>query len=150
MAMNVKEKIAQIRDKVAAAKLAVKATAMAMLVSGAGAVSSCSENKSDADENGEKTERVEGEKTSVVFRTKFSSLRGDADNLILLENGDKLTQSLADCQAAHISPDDGAFLEPGDTVTYEGNDVKAVRYKGGNGKQVNFGKIGKIERDITD
>lgn len=146
--MSVKERIAKVKDK--AAKLAVKAAAVATLLGGAGTAVSCSENNRDADENGNKIERVEGEKTSVVFRTAQSNHRHGSESNILLENGDVLRQRIYDRNTFGTNRDDGAFLEPGDTVTYENNEVKAVRYKGGNGKQVNFGKIGKLGKDITD
>ena len=138
--MSVKNKIEQIKEK--AAKLAVKAAAVATLMTGTSAVSSCGNNGQyrATDENGEKIEMTEGVKTSVVFRTKQTRSQND----VLLENGDVLSQ----CNEVRI--DNGAFLETGDTVTYDGNEVKAVRYKGGTGKQVNFGKIGKISKDITD
>lgn len=136
--MSVKDKIEQIKEK--AAKLAIKAAAVATLTTGASAVSSCDRQYRDTDENGEKIERTEGVKTSVVFRTKQTQAQND----ILLENGDVLLQ----CN--HKFVDNGAFLETGDTVTYDGNHIKAVRYKGGTGKQVNFGKIGKISKDRTD
>lgn len=139
--MNVKEKIDQIKDK--AARVAVKAAAVATLMTGASAISSCQENNRNTDENGEKIERTGGEKTSVVFRTFQDDHRYDSNKRILMENGDIITQDVTDGQ-------DAAFLEPGDTVTYKGDNVKAIRYKNGAGKQVNFGKIGKISKDITD
>ena len=149
--MSIKEKIAQIKDK--GAKLAVKATAVATLLGGAGTAVSCSENNRDIDENGNKVERVEGEKTSVVFRTTHNSDRFGDTTDILFEDGKSITNGDRESR----------FLEPGDTVTYEEKvekynfsntkietNIKAVRYKGGNGKQVNFGKIGKLGKDITD
>jgi len=138
--MNIEEKIARIKAK--AAKVAVKVATLATLATGVGAVSGCVEtNDRNADENKEKIENVQKGKTSVVFRTKKNDSRNGSENVVLLENGDVLRQDIGDFYGL----DSGAFLEPGDTVTYKCNRVKAVRYKDGAGKQVNFGKIGKIE-----
>lgn len=131
--MSVQEKIAHIKDK--AAKLAVKAAAVATMMTGAGVAGSCAEDGANTDET--------KEKTSVVFRSIHNSYRYDTDSDILTENGDEL----------HVVGK-GCFLEPGDTITYETDNmgitkVKAARYKNGN-KNVNFGKIGKIGKDITD
>ena len=137
--MNIEEKIARIKAK--AAKVAVKVAALATLATGVGAVSGCVEtNDRNTDENKDKIENVQKGKTSVVFRTKKNE-RDGSENVVLLENGDVLRQDIGD----FYGRDSGAFLEPGDTVTYKCNRVKAVRYKDGAGKQVNFGKIGKIE-----
>jgi len=141
--MSVQEKIAHIKDK--AAKLAVKAAAVATLMSGSGAVSSCTENSNNNDD--ETKDKIENmEKTSVVFRSTHNSYRVHTDTNILTENGDEL----------HVYDND-RFLEPGDTITYETDNlgitkVKAVRYKGNAEvkKKVDFGKIGKIGKDITD
>ncbi len=137
--MSVQEKIAKIKDK--AAKLAVKAAAVATMMTGAGVVGSCAENCANTDETKDKIENTE--KTSVVFRSTHNSYRLFTDSDILTENGDEL-----------YVDDKDRFLEPGDTITYETGrsgitKVKAVRYKNGN-KNVNFGKIGKIGKDITD
>jgi len=135
--MSIKEKIEQIKDK--AARVAVKTAAVATLIGGSGAISSCAAGSENTDENKDKIENV-GEKTSVVFKSKF----GRFANHMLLENGDELSQDI-------VTKSKGAYLDVGDTVTYEGNNVKAVRYKGTPEvkKKVDFGKIGKI-RDITD
>lgn len=134
--MSVQEKIAHIKDK--AAKLAVKAAAVATMMTGAGVAGSCAEDGANTDET--------KEKTSVVFRSIHNSYRYDTDSDILTENGDEL----------HVVGK-GCFLEPGDTITYETDNmgttkVKAVRYKGNAEvkKKVDFGKIGKIGKDITD
>lgn len=138
--MSVEEKIARIKAK--AAKVAVKVATLATLATGVGAVSGCVEtNDKNTDENKDKIENVQKGKTSVVFRTKKNDTKLGSDNVVLLENGDVLRQDIGRYEGL----DSGAFLEPGDTVTYKGNRVKAVRYKDGAGKQVNFGKIGKIE-----
>ena len=104
--MNIKEKIDYIKDK--AARLAVKAAAVATLMSGTGAVSSCQENNRNSDENRENIERTDGTKTSVVFRSTHNSYRLSSDTDILMENGDEFT-----------THDNDRFLESGDTVTYE-------------------------------
>lgn len=136
--MPVKEKIEKVKRK--AARLAIKAATVATLISGTGAFTSCSEANRNTNENGEKIEKTGGTKTSVVFRTKQQNNKNGSFSKILLENGDVLHSS--------ISPtEDGTFLEVGDTVTYKGNDIKAIRYKDGAGKQVNFGKIGKMENE---
>lgn len=138
--MSIKEKIARIKDK--AAHLAVKTVAVATLMTGTSAVSSCQNQDNDED--------IREEKTSVVFRSTHNSYRFKEDNNtdILLENGDEVRV-------------DENFLEPGDTVTYEKTysfenpegkqftvaSVKAVRYKDGTGKNINFGRIGKIGKD---
>ena len=143
--MNVKDKIERIKEK--AAKVAVKAAAVTTLMTVTDTVlSSCVEHNRNTDENGDKIERVDGTKTSVVFRT--TPANEYKAKQILLENGETLSHytGIAGDDKIH----DGVFLEPGDTVTYQGNDIKAVRYKGGEGKQVNFGKIGKIGKDRTD
>ena len=137
--MSVQEKIAKIKGK--AANLAVKAAAVATMMTGAGVAGSCAENCANADETKDKIENTE--KTSVVFRSTHNSYRYHTDSDILTENGDELCVD-----------DKDRFLEPGDTITYETDrlgitKVKAVRYKNGN-KNVNFGKIGKIGKDITD
>ena len=140
--MSIKEKIARIKDK--AAHLAVKTAAVATLMTGTGAVSSCQNQERYNDED------LREEKTSVVFRSTHNSYRFQEDNNtdILLENGDEVRV-------------DENFLEPGDTVTYEKTSsfesregkqftkasVKAVRYKDGTGKNINFGRIGKIGKD---
>jgi len=144
--MSIEEKIAKIKDK--AARLAVKTATVATLMTGAGVASSCAEENRNADlnENKDKIENIEGTKTSVVFRSKQNNRYRDTENLILLENGDVLEQDVGE----FYGRDKGAFLEPGDTVTYKGNKVKAVRYKDGTGKNVNFGKIGRMGKDITD
>ena len=131
--MNIKERIAQIRDK--AAKIAVKSVAVATLLGGAGTVSSCTESNRDT-ENKEKIENIEeskasGEtKTSVVFRSTHQDYRGGHRTDILCENGDRFTS-------------DYQHIEAGDTITYESDGqyfpkIKAVRYKDGSGKHVNF------------
>ena len=142
--MSVEEKIAKVRNK--AANLAVKVAAVTLL-GGAGMATSCSENNRDTDENGNKIENVEGEKTSVVFRATHNSSKYGRSTDILFEDGTSIISNGIESR----------FLEPGDTVTYEKSsdniyqhDVKAVRYKGGQGKQVNFGKIGKVGKDRTD
>ena len=149
--MDIKERIAKVKDR--AAKLALKTVAVATLLGGSGTAVSCSESiDRNTDENGNKIEKVGGEKTSVVFRVKQAVHGGGGavtDNMILLENGDQLRQTVSG-KFIDDKVGDGMFLEPGDTVTYKGNNVKAVRYKSGSGKQVNFGNIGKLEKDITD
>ncbi|MBR1825807.1 MAG: hypothetical protein IJ770_04390 [Alphaproteobacteria bacterium] len=139
--MSIQEKIAKIKNK--AAQIAVKAAAVATLMSGTGAISSCAGNNENTDETKDKIEQTDKTKTSVVFR-KGPSWK-DLTNEILLENGDRIEED-------KLRQDRGAFLEPGDTVTYEGRKdnvtIVAVRYKDGN-KKVNFGKIGKIEKDKT-
>ena len=141
--MSVEDKIAKVKNR--AAQLALKVATAATLISGANVASSCSEDR-NTDENGEKIEKVKGEKTSVVFRKAKSDGASGSFTYLLMENGDVVEQT-----AGYLGRvEDGAFLEPGDTVTYKGNDVKAVRYKNGNGKQVNFGQIGKLEKGRTD
>lgn len=151
--MSVKNKIEQIKEK--AAKVAVKAAAVATLMTGAGAVSSCDNQGQNGttDENKDKIENVteidkaDGTKTSVVFRaTHFSNKYGHSHTVFLMENGDKIA-----------SGENDSFIEPGDTVTYEIGEreltgIKAVRYKGNTEvkKKVDFGKIGKIRKDRTD
>ena len=77
------------------------------------------------------------EKTSVVFRSTHNSYRIHTDSNILTENGDELNVY-----------DNDRFLEPGDTITYETDNlgitkVKAVRYKGNaEVKKKVFGEIG--------
>ena len=141
--MSVKEKIARIKAK--AAKVAVKAATLATIATSAVACNIKNyKDDRNTDENGNKIENVEGKKTSVVFRVKQNNNGyDDSTNQILLENGDVLSDWINPVR-------DGTFLEVGDTVTYNGKDIEAVRYKGGAGKNVNFGKIGKIEKDITD
>ena len=113
-------------------------------MSGTGAVSSCD---NQPPENKEKDIR-----TSVVFRSTHSSGDNGHHTDLLMENGDNLYTYSKD-----------RFIEPGDTVTYEKGEayegrapcrIKAVRYKdNGNPevkdvkKKVDFGKIGKIEKD---
>ena len=138
--MSVKEKIYQIKDK--ATRVAVKAVAVATLMTGAGAVSSCQENNSNTGENKDKIERVDGTKSSVVLRTIKSNTKIGSKNNILLENGDVLQQ---DVNYDWDKFDRGAFLEAGDTVTYEGNEVKSIRYRNGNIDK----NEDKIERDGT-
>ena len=141
--MSVEDKIAKVKNR--AARLALKVATAATLVSGASVASSCSE-KTNTDENKDKIENIKGEKTSVVFRAEKSDHQYGSYKNVLLENGDVVGQRI---DYGGVT-DDGAFLQSGDTVTYEGNKIKAVRYKDGNGKQVNFGQIGKLGKDITD
>lgn len=117
---------------------------MATLVGGASAVSSCTEQNNDADENGEKIENAEEYNTSVVFRVRQDNEYGTTNHL-LMENGDEIHphKTYHEIHEGNKS----IYLEPGDTVTYKGSEIKAVRYKGGHGKQVNFGKIGVIKKD---
>lgn len=104
------------------------------------------ENK-NSDENKDKTENIQEEKTAVVFRAMHGLGRSGGYNKILFEDGTSIEST----------SDASKFLEAGDTVTYEQNEInsdfsniKAVRYKDGSGKKVNFGKIGKVGKDITD
>lgn len=152
--MSIEEKIAQIKDK--AAKLAVKALAVTTLM-GTGAVSSCgnrAENEAaneskDKIENVNKRDKTDETKTSVVFRSTHTEDHSSLKTRLLMENGDEFLVS-----GKHN------FLEPGDTLTYETEivnrrprgTIKAARYKGNAEvkKKVDFGKIGKIGKDITD
>lgn len=141
--MDIKEKIAKVKHK--ASRLAIKVATVATVATGTGAaLTSCQENNNGTDKNEEKIENVGGAKTSVVYRTKQYNYKFGSGSIILMENGDVLDQSIS---MSLDATDKGAFLEAGDTVTYKGNSVKAVRYKDGDGKQVNFGKIGKVEKD---
>lgn len=134
--MDIKEKINELKHRIA--RGAMKLAAVAVMGS-AGVATSCTEiNNENVGESGEKIENVTESKTSVVFRTKFDEAGNDSDNMLLLENGDALYNSR-----------NSTFLEVGDTITYEGNKITAIRYKGGEGKQVNFGEIGKISKDRT-
>lgn len=140
--MDIKEKIAKVKHK--ASRLAIKIGTAAIVATGTGAtLTSCQGNNNSADKDDEKIENVE--KTGVVFRTLNSAL-GHADlNNILFEDG---TSIFTDSKLGRES----YFLETGDTVTYEEGeygraDIKAVRYKDGSGKNVNFGQIGKLEKD---
>ncbi len=144
--MSVKNKIEQIKDK--AARVAIKAAAVATLMTGAGVVSSCQENNRNTDENKDKIENTEN--TSVVFRSTHNSNKYVNSTDILLENGDEFR-----------AYDEDRFIEPGDTITYEANKqegdltegtIKAVRYKGDAEvkKKVDFRKIGRIGKDRTD
>lgn len=141
--MSIKEKLAKVKTKLA--QHAVKGAVALTLAGGSGMASSCVENGiGREDGNAERMERV-GEtervetKTSVAFRVKQDNFRTGTKDCILLENGDVLKEKVNGLEPGH-------FIEPGDTVTYEGDKVTAVRYKGGEGKKVNFGKIGKIDR----
>lgn len=149
----------KIKEK--AAQVAVKAAAVATLMTGTGAVSSCdnqgqngtTDANKDKIENVTEIDKADGTKTSVVFRaTHFSDRGGHSHTDFLMENGDKIFGLKND-----------RFIEPGDTVTYEMEDreltdgrargrIKAVRYKGNTEvkKKVDFGKIGKIGKDRTD
>ncbi|MCM1324640.1 MAG: hypothetical protein NC218_11005 [Acetobacter sp.] len=143
--MDIREKIAKIKSEM---KLrAVKLATMATLLGGTTAVSSCTEQNKDTDidENKDKIENVDNSRTSVVFRLKQENGKVGSSNHILMENGDELDTD--DFYFEKKRGNKSIFLEPGDTVTYEGKDIKAVRYKDGYGKQVNFGKIGKIQKD---
>ena len=143
--MDIKEKIKNVRRRIAHGAMKVATVAV---MGGAGMASSCTEISSEpVGENSEKIENVIGsekkenvanDKTSVVFRTRYDMSGTTSDHLILLENGDALRNSR-----------NSTFLEVGDTITYEGNKITAIRYKGGEGKQVNFGEIGKISKDRT-
>ena len=164
--MSVENKIKQIKEK--AAQVAVKAAAVATLMTGTGAVSSCDnqgqngttgenkdkiENVTEKIENVTEIDKADGTKTSVVFRaTHFSDRSGHSHTDFLMENGDKI-----------MGWENDRFIEPGDTVTYEMKEgeltegrvdgsIKAVRYKGDAEvkKKVDFGKIGKIGKDRTD
>ena len=143
--MDIKEKIKNVRHR--AAQVTMKIATVAVMGS-AGMASSCTGTSNEtAGENAEKIENVIGseknenvanDKTSVVFRTRYDMSGNLSDHHILLENGDVI------CPYR-----EGTFLEVGDTLTYEGNDIKAIRYKGGEGKEVNFGEIGKIAKGNT-
>ena len=142
--VNIKEKIEKIKHK--AAMHAVKVATIATVATGAAAtLTSCKENNQSAENDGEKIENIKGAKTSVVFRVDHVDAQYHHHDDVLFENGDNVRFE---------SNDKADYLQPGDTVTYRkkriGSDViDAVRYKNGNEK-VNFGKIGKIEKDITD
>ena len=132
--MSINERIAKIKDK--ASLLAVKAATVATLISGTSIVSSCTKTKGN-DDNRTKTCIVcktrsrsiqKGEndrtKTSVVFRTKEEGGCSNPHNVILLENGDMLRQYVS-----IINPDKGAFLENGDKVTYNEDNIINIEYK---------------------
>ncbi|MBR3676398.1 MAG: hypothetical protein IKN71_04615 [Alphaproteobacteria bacterium] len=133
--MSIEEKIAKVRDK--AAKLVVKAAAVATLLGGAGTTVSCSENNRDTDENKNKIEKAENIKTSVVSKANHGLGRATTYSEILLEDGTYI----------HGVEGEKRFLEEGDTVTYEtqekwgktDNIIQSVKYKNGN-PQVNFDK----------
>ncbi len=143
--MDIKEKIKNVRRRIAHGAMKVATVAV---MGGAGMASSCTEISSEpVGENSEKIENVIGsekkenvanDKTSVVFRTRYDMSGNMSDHKLLLENGDVI-----------YTRGDGEFLEVGDTLTYEGDDIKAIRYKGGEGKEVNFGEIGKIVKSKT-
>ena len=61
---------------------------------------------------------------SVVFRTKIDADKHNTDNIILLENGDMLRQYVS-----ITKPDKGAFLESGDKIVYNGNNIINIEYK---------------------
>ena len=157
--MSFKNKIEQIKEK--AAKVAIKASAVATLMTGAGAVSSCQENNRNTDENKDKIENVEEDvkkktMTSVVSEKWHLYLKearpttrvGMHTTKLKFEDGSDITINSRENIASHINP--------GDTVTYETDtnhiEIKDVKHKGDAEvkKKVDFGKIGKIGKDITD
>jgi len=123
--MSIKEKIAEIRDKIA--RIAVKTATVATLM---GPSCACSENTQNTDKNEETVE-----KTGVVFRTSHRGTYSD----FLLEDGEEISVDAGDAFACYKG-----FVDEGDTLIYDAKteDIRGVRFKNAAGKNVNMTKVG--------
>ncbi len=140
--MSIEEKITKLKSEMKErfSLFAVKLATVATLLGGTTAVSSCAKGEQAED----KKEEI---KTSVVFRKMLYQDKTTTENRVLLENGDEICSD--PYKRETTCNQKGEFLEVGDTVTYQGDEISAIRYKDGAGKQVNFGEIGKIKKDMT-
>lgn len=128
--MSIKEKIAEIRDKIA--RIAVKTATVATLM---GPSCACSENTQNTDKNEETVE-----KTGVVFRADHRRTESN----FLFEDGESLSVIAGDQFTSYRG-----FVDEGDTLIYEAKtkDIRGVRFKNAAGKNVNMTKVGnKYER----